>query len=347
MTDTELYESTFNDAIKEIRRRGEFPEVTRAIPTKPGFHDASVRHIIEWGGNGYLLAYKNNRGQGGFSIDTAKDARHDWKSSAYQGLTGKSEQGCLILADQHSCTIGVLLRYLDGNLTKDDMKEPIKVQIVKDQEEFLSIYQKRNAFRPHSTKCKLLNIDMAFGNMIFNNFLSYVNLPKTQTDPVVKTVCVSLAAILFAISESRPDINFTTQENWDFYNIYRLRTKTKSEINSWKGDLKLNVRLSYLKALVEHFEWYCEYVAIMQGHSFYTNDKTIRAEVKPMLGGPFFCWLMVQRMADLPLIKKASTLANKIITERAKIGLHARTLSHGSGAYQRSASKKLSALLCS
>lgn len=286
---------------------------------------------LHWLITGQLVPYTNNRGDGHVSTKTSQDVRDGVWEDALGLSTIGYYKGQLCQADWHSRTFGLLQRYADNNLSREEMGYKIAVKLIS-EETFVKTYCKLNGADIHHTKDKIKNPDLVYGQPWdrIRNALS-----EDCNHMVGDNKWTVVSSIMYALA------NGLTPENpeWEHLEVYGKRQQAMRLANNLPGEGLKTARLKpWEPAIVEGIQYWYELMMALKAEAGKLNVSKFTSSAG------FFSFIVISKMAGV-LPARNKTLVNRILRNYNKISPMLNELCRGSHAEIVRNSRKMKEIL--
>ncbi len=282
--------------------------------------------IFQNGGPG---GYATNRGDGGCAVATVKRVRTGLHVPSLNTIITTPDR----IVDGHSRLMGLNLRWLDGNLTKEEQEGVLAIKVIND-DEFLDSYQNSNAGKAHTAGNKIENPDLAWGDVIYNKLQPLV--AGESWGYLRSSHKLNLVYNLYG------QLHLDDADKDDYSKIFGQRKYTKPLLDLAAGKLPFTIPESLLKQTAEGIEFYGKFCQELE-------DVAAGSKISFVLGsGPFFGVVLSDQYKEEALrdFKKASTLARRFKREMQKMGTLLPTLTHSSETNMYATVVRIKQLLC-
>ncbi len=237
----------------------EFPTSITKPMEEPGMERCKLSQLINWVGFQKLMPYWKNRGTGGVAKATVKAVRHNFDPTSFGEITfGWYEENgvnVLTIATGHSRIYGLLQRYLDGNVTPEELNFEISVRCVPD---FMTAYKISGQPGPtHNSKEKVLNPDLTYGYPIqaIKNLLSPTLAAKLDDYSTPLSAMIEFQNEEFQNYQSWTVEEFKRASRWD--NVYYRRGAVAHKSNALASEGLINVSQKQIsRAAIAITNWY-------------------------------------------------------------------------------------------
>jgi hypothetical protein len=283
-----------------------------SLPKHGKSANVPLKTWLSWVHNGTVRGYEHNRGDGSVATSTVNACRNDLDLDALGCLT-VSESG--VLADGHSRTLGLHLRWCEGKMTRSEMATPVTVRAVSDGA-MLAVYRKTNSGKSHSVGDKLVNPDLGFGAIV----KSIVDLVPGGCGVLGRSHFVNLANLAMAAIRFPRAFDFMLEYN-------DLRREVKGHINVEAGSLPHRLGEAGCRRVAAGVVYYLELREELAKHK--VNLSTI------CKSGPLFGLVVADRMQPEPALASPKLLARRIVRNAVKLTELVPLLTHGSEAAAR------------
>jgi hypothetical protein len=142
------------------------PSAGWRLPQAGNSADISIYDWLAAVHNRLVAGYPNNRGGGKVAVPTVKECRDRLDLDALGCLTVAGD----ILADGHSRTMGLHLRWCLGLMTPQELAATVTVKTVP-SDRLVGIYGRLNSGKAHTAGDKLANTDLGLGRLVHSQVL--------------------------------------------------------------------------------------------------------------------------------------------------------------------------------
>lgn len=324
------------------------PPMSRAeLPTKIGRHVTRPRDLLYWLWTEQIVPYPKNRGGRNKKGDirpavaerTVKSVRHNFHGWSFAGATAcvlsddlreryeVDSDSHLLLADGHGGTMGLFLRWWDGNMTDTDLDFPV-VLTVAPPSEFLRIYTLRNIQVAQTAAQTLADDDLLYGNAIWNEIMPRVS------EEAKDLLCSRPAKLLPQLSYVLEIWKHRNRGNgdWNYLTAFRARTETKPKSIQPADSFDLGLKSQDYDEIAEAVNWYAEFItrldAIIADAGM--GEKEMR---KIKSSAPLFGLVLVDYLAEKPLVlprdRKVGTMVNQTKRNMGDVATLLPMITHG------------------
>lgn len=300
------------------------PNPRLKLPPAGSSANVSIRDWLAAVQNGQVVGYPNNRGGGKVAVPTVKSCRDhlDLHSLGCFTVAGST------LADGHSRTLGMHLRWCQDMMKPEELAGTVTVKVVP-SDRLIGVYGKLNSGKGHTAGDKLSNVDLALGRMIHQEVLSRLVRPEVGAS-LTRSQISNLSYICYAIGH-------LDESEWDFAEVFAQRKYVQVMMNLEPGELPFHLDAGDARAIAGGVDFFGEFCDCLGKHS------VSLASLKG--SGPFFGMVVADRLSPSPQLPGPKTLAGRAARKAVRLSELVPVMTHGSTDSIRRTTCKIEALL--
>lgn len=280
------------------------PKAQNKIPTKAG--DVMVTNlgtVLNWIITGALSFYGNNRGNGRVSKKTYGRARLGVLRDCLGEVSIGHWEGMMRLADVQSRFYGFLLRYLEGEMTREELASKVSVRCVED---FLQAYMLLNDGDNHRTHDKIKNPDLLYGTE-WEKICK--NLSSGCLDMIGDKRWTVISSLIYALATVE-----RSADEWYFPLLYGKRSQASACANRVPNGGPIKLTKAQVEDLTEAIQYWHELVLTVKAEAGKVNvGKMVRS-------AGFFGYVLTAKLSGKNVLPhKIGTLSGRILRNLDKI----------------------------
>jgi len=272
------------------------PAVTE-MPTKPGSVVLStVGAILNWVITGQLAHYLHNRGNGRVSPRTSNAASEGVDPNCMGELTIGEWEDAIRACDWHSRLYGFLQRFIDGDMTTQELNEVVAVRVTKD---FMDSYMKLNDGDNHRTHDKIKCPDLIYG---YEWAKVCEHLDGDTIAAIGDKKWTIISCVIYALTTTPRD-----SEDWLFPRIYAKRQQANGLANNTPETRKVRLTQAQAKDFAEAIKYWERLVLALEAKAGTMDIKKVRRSAG------FFGFIVVSFLSERNVLpQKMTTLVERI-----------------------------------